>query len=142
MARPWSRKRAERAEIVRLTGEEHEWWARQKVTQAWTPRRTPEEQAEEDQRDILAEHFGDDWRTSFGLTPATVIDLDEVGPYQVLGVDPTASWDEVVEAHRDMARRHHPDRLSGQSEDERAEGEEQIRVINLAYEELQIRRGR
>ena len=36
---------------------------------------------------------------------------------------------------------HHPDLLFGQSEEEKAEGEERIRVINAAYKELRVRRG-
>jgi curved DNA-binding protein CbpA len=41
-----------------------------------------------------------------------------------------------------MARLHHPDRLFGQSEDEVAAAEEQIRRINIAYQELRVRRAR
>ena len=52
------------------------------------------------------------------------------------------TWEEIVEAHRSMARTHHPDRLFGQSDEERAEGEERIRVINSAYQELRVRRGK
>ena len=43
------------------------------------------------------------------------IEEQEPDPYEVLGVEPTATWDEIVAAHRHQARVHHPDRLFGQS---------------------------
>jgi DnaJ like chaperone protein len=63
-------------------------------------------------------------------------------PYAVLEVETTATWDEIVEAHRRMARRHHPDRLVGRPDAEIAAGEDRIRVINAAYADLRVRRGR
>ncbi len=159
---PWSRKKKDRApdpappkdepaEEVRLDDDDHAWWAQKEVTEVWQPkrRRAPEP---EPKRDILAEHFGEDWRTSFGFTPPTEEELeaeraaeqqaiDDQDPYKVLEVEPTATWEEIVAAHRHQARVHHPDRLFGQSEEEKAEGEERIRVINAAYQELRIRRG-
>ena len=59
----------------------------------------------------------------------------------MLEVEPTATWDEIVAAHRHQARVHHPDRLFGQSAEEKAAAEERIRVINAAYQELRVRRG-
>ena len=60
----------------------------------------------------------------------------------MLEVAPSATWEEIVAAHRHQARAHHPDRLVGQSEEEKAEGDERIRVVNAAYQELRVRRGR
>ena len=132
------------------------WWSQGEVTTAWHPkrRRTSDDGAarHEEERDILAEHFGDDWRTSFGFAPPTEEELaaeaareqqalDDQDPYKVLEVEPTATWDEIVAAHRHQARVHHPDRLFGQSEEEKQEGEDRIRVINAAYQELRVRRG-
>jgi hypothetical protein len=159
MARPWSRKRGgapnptpkhirpedEPVETVRLDTAENAWWAQSEVDRVWTPRaRTAP--AAEPKRDILAEHFGDDWRTNFGFDPGVDAghaedDGGDPDPYVVLQVDPTATWDEIVAAHRHQARVHHPDRLFGQSEEEKAEGEEHIRMINAAYQELRVRRG-
>jgi len=153
MARPWSRKPkdspepapadAEPAESVRLDGEDHAWWAQEEVTQAWRPR--DPRAAPEPERDILAEHFGPDWRTSFGFTSEGEDDEEaepgELDPYEVLEVEPTATWDEIVAAHRNQARMYHPDRLVDQSDEERARGEDRIRVINMAYRELRVRRG-
>ena len=163
MARPWSRKRSERARQERtdaesparesegvLDDDSHAWWANAEVEDVWKPRK--ERKAEDPgKRDILAEHFGDDWRTNFLHTPPTEEELeeerrreqqalDDEDPYKVLEVEETATWDEIVAAHRHMARVHHPERLCGQSEEEKAEAEERIRVINQAYAELRVRR--
>jgi len=147
---PWSRKRKgspeaaprEPAESVRLDGDDHAWWAREEVTTAWEPRAPKAPPAPE--RDILAEHFGADWRTSFGFTPSDAADDESTDPdpYDVLEVAPTATWDEIVAAHRHQVRLNHPDQLFGQSEGEKADGEERIRMINAAYKELRVRRGR
>lgn len=160
MVRPWSRKRSgahfaaadapTETAGVHLTGDEHAWWSQSEVAEAWKPktRRTHAEQEAADKRDILAEHFGADWRTSFGFTPPDEASSDEASsidasdPYEVLGLQSTASWADIVTAHRDLVRLHHPDRLVGQSEHEQAAGEERIRVINTAYQELQVRRGK
>ena len=138
---------------MHLDDEDHAWWAQSEVDRAWTPseRRRPEPEGEE--RDILAEHFGDDWRTNFLPTPPTEEELeeerrreqqriDDQDPYKVLEVSEDATWDEIVAAHRSQARAHHPDQLVGLSPEEQERGEDRIRVINQAYAELRIRRGR
>jgi hypothetical protein len=160
MARLWSRKRSEAEpaeqapeEPVHLDDDDHAWWAQAEVDRAWTPTERPRPQPEEaEERDILAEHFGEDWRTNFLPTPPTEEELeeerrqerqriDDQDPYKVLQVDEDATWEEIVAAHRNQARAHHPDRLVDQSDEERARGEDRIRVINQAYAELRIRRG-
>jgi hypothetical protein len=161
MARRWSRKRREAEpaaaapeEAVHLDDEDHAWWAQADVDRAWTPteRGRPAAEDDEAERDILAEHFGADWRTSLLPTPPTEEELeeerrqeqqrlDDLNPYKVLQVGEDATWDEIVAAHRHQARAHHPDQLVGQSDEERARGEDRIRVINQAYAELRVRRG-
>ena len=109
----------------------------------------------EPERDILAEHFGADWRTSFGFTPPpddaspseepAVEDtppIDASDAYAVLDVSPDATWEDIVAAHRLQARRHHPDRLAGEAPAVVAAAEDRIRDINAAYQELRVRRGR
>lgn len=153
MGRPWSRKRGgadgESVESEHLDADAHAWWAQAEVDQAWKPKTRPAPKPEPT-RDILAEHFGDDWRTNFGveLTEeeraqqlAEAQGSGDEDPYAILEIDPSATWDEIVTAHRQQARVHHPDRLFGQSDDEKAEGEDRIRVINAAYQELRVRRG-
>ncbi len=153
MAWLWSRKRGassepartdEPAESVRLDSDEHAWWVQEEVKEAWRPKSGHETEVEP-ARDILAEHFGDDWRTNFLYTATPDEPEDqatvELDPYKVLDVDPTATWDEIIAAHRHQARVNHPDLLFGQSEEEKAAGEERIRIINAAYKELRVRRG-
>jgi DnaJ-domain-containing protein 1 len=151
---PWSRKRkdapepahpspeeAELEESVRLDDDDHAWWAKEEVTTAWQPKAP--KAPPEPERDILAEHFGPDWRTSFGFTPSEDGEEEprDDDPYLVLEVAETATWDEIVAAHRHQVRINHPDRLFGQSEEEKAESEERIRTINAAFTELRVRRG-
>ncbi len=141
-------------EPVRLDDDAHAWWAQRPVEELWRPREEPRGAAEPE-RDVLAEHFGTDWRTSFGFDPpppgadapdpepAEDDDLpDGADAYAVLGVDPAASWDEIVAAHRAMARRHHPDRVASEGPAAVAAAEERIVRVNAAYAELRVRRGR
>ena len=163
MARRWFRRRRATPDTpttpdtddgTRLDAHEHAWWAQTELDQAWTPRpRRPTPEATAPERDILADHFGEDWRTSVGFTEPTAEEqaevaaaeqqaLDDQDPYKVLQIEPSATWEEIVAAHRHQARVHHPDRLFGQSPEEIASGEERIRVINSAYQELRVRRGK
>jgi hypothetical protein len=157
----WFRKRrrakepeaspTEPVETVKLDDDQHAWWTQAEVEHVWKPRERKRNDPEKD-RDILAEHFGEDWRTNFLYTGPTEAELeeerrraqqalDDQDPYKVLQVSEDATWEEIVAAHRHQARVHHPDRLFGQSEEEKREGEERIRVINQAYQELRVRRG-
>ena len=56
-------------------------------------------------------------------------------PYKVLGVEPTASDDEIKKAYRDLARKYHPDKYAGSDLAELAE--EKMKEINAAYEQVQ-----
>lgn len=170
MARPWSRKRRDptpepagstpaSSEAAHLDDADYAWWAQTDVERVWKPKvrrraaEAEEAKEKEGEKDILAEHFGADWRTSFGFTaiPDDVLSaeatleqqaLEDQDPYQVLQVEPTATWEEIVAAHRHQARVHHPDRLFGQSGQEKQASEDRIRVINAAYQELRVRRGK
>lgn len=56
--------------------------------------------------------------------------------YQVLGVRPTASRDELRTAHRQLAHLLHPDRLAGASSAERTLAERRMREVNAAWSVL------
>ncbi len=60
-----------------------------------------------------------------------------VDAYEVVGVTPGATWDEIVAAHRARARAWHPDAPGSPH----ADGE-LLRRLNAAYDELRVRRGR
>ena len=52
-------------------------------------------------------------------------------PYQVLGVSPDASDDEIKQAYRRLAKKYHPDRNPGDEEAAR-----QMQRVNAAYEQI------
>jgi len=54
--------------------------------------------------------------------------------YETLGVNRTASDDEIKKAYRNMARRHHPDLQT--EEAQKKSSEEKFKEVNEAYETL------
>lgn len=61
-------------------------------------------------------------------------------PYRVLGIDSSATDDEVRRAYRRMAMKYHPDRVAGMSEEIQRNAAEQMKEINRAYEVIKQRR--
>ncbi len=60
--------------------------------------------------------------------------------YELLGVSPSASDDEVKAAYRNLALKYHPDRYAGRPESERAAAEEKFKAINAAWEAIKNER--
>ncbi len=59
-------------------------------------------------------------------------------PYQVLGISPNASDEEVKQAYRELARKYHPDKYRDSDLADLAS--EKMKEINAAYEEIQKQR--
>ncbi len=62
-------------------------------------------------------------------------------PYEILGVSPDATDEEIKKAYRRMALDNHPDRVTHLGEDIRKASEEKFKQIQEAYEEVKSRRG-
>lgn len=61
--------------------------------------------------------------------------------YKVLGLDRSATDDEVKKAYRSMAMKHHPDKVANLGEDVRQAAEEKFKAIRSAYEQIKKERG-
>ena len=61
--------------------------------------------------------------------------------YKVLGISPSATDDEVKSAYRQMALKHHPDRVATLGDDVKAAAEKKFKEINDAKEKIYKARG-
>ncbi|HVL32461.1 MAG TPA: J domain-containing protein [Actinomycetota bacterium] len=59
-------------------------------------------------------------------------------PYAILGVDPTATQDEIHAAWRALALTYHPDLFAEGSDVERARAEEAMKQVNEAFHAIRI----
>lgn len=61
--------------------------------------------------------------------------------YDVLEITSSASDDEVKKAYREMAKKHHPDKVAHLGEDIRRSATEKFQKVSAAYEEIKKQRG-
>ena len=61
--------------------------------------------------------------------------------YKALGIEPTASNDELKKAYRRMAMKYHPDKVADAGEEAKKSATEKFRSINEAYEAAKKQRG-
>lgn len=54
----------------------------------------------------------------------------------MLGVNPSATKEEIKKAYRELVKQHHPDKFTNAPEEERAYHEKRIKEINEAYDKL------
>jgi DnaJ-domain-containing protein 1 len=144
----WTRRRKKRDdadpgasadENVDLAGAEHAWWAgRETLDSQDAPRGRKKRPVEEP---VKKSAFKEYYSTESLFAPQPEL-LDPEDPYAVLGVPASATWEEITSAHRTLAKRFHPDRLTNMGAEERARGEVRIRDLNIAYMELRRRRGK
>lgn len=162
--RRWGKADQSDADTVDLSQDEHAWWTSGRVQSApglsseppvaGTPETAAgpaEDPAPWVYTDVFAadvdgaidREFGTGGSEDAADAAADARDLAEVfaeeSAYRALGLEPDATWDDVVSAHRRMAKRYHPDRLVGAEEHLRAEGEQLMIEANAAYETLRRR---
>ena len=61
--------------------------------------------------------------------------------YTILGIDPSASDDEVKKAYREMAKKNHPDKVAYLGDDVRKAAEKKFQEIDDAYDRIKKQRG-
>jgi len=142
--RPDDEARREKENNAFLGVEEHAWWAnREELDSNKAPSGHSKHKPvveEEAKRNTFEEYFSTeslfDWSGEEG-------DLfDATDPYVVLGLPPSASWEEISASHRRLAKLHHPDRMVNATDEERETSDRRIRELNIAYMELRRRKGR
>ena len=85
--------------------------------------------------------------TAMGLSAKEVESMLNLGgdtlenAYKVLEIEPTATDDEVKQAYRKLALKHHPDRVATLGEDVKKAAEEKFQQINNAKERIYKARG-
>ncbi len=135
-------------EFVSLSDGEHAWWAaREDLERAWAPTERPDDEREREPERVsqFEKQFSSeslfDWAEGADTFTEGEAELprEPDDPYAVLGLRSTATWDEIVAAHRQLAKLHHPDRLQDASPEQRASSETTMRLVNAAYRELQER---
>jgi hypothetical protein len=77
------------------------------------------------------------WNTQAQQPRRPVFAEPEVkSPYEILGISPHASPDEISVAYRQMAKQYHPDRVAHLGPEFQSMAEERMKEINAAYQEL------
>ena len=61
--------------------------------------------------------------------------------YEILGIEKTATEDEIKKAYRQMALKYHPDRVTHLGEDVRKAAEEKFKKVQEAYETVKKEKG-
>ncbi|MBR4156399.1 MAG: TerB family tellurite resistance protein [Bacteroidales bacterium] len=61
--------------------------------------------------------------------------------YKILGIDSTATDEEVKKAYREMAKKYHPDKVAYLGDDVRKSAEQKLQEVNEAYDKIKRQRG-
>ncbi len=84
---------------------------------------------------IYFRHLGGHSHNSYGGT------TESKDPYKVLGIESTATDEDVKKAYRKLALKYHPDKVEGLGEEIKRNAETQFREIQEAYESIKKMRG-
>jgi len=68
--------------------------------------------------------------------PAAEATVARPDPHEVLEVERSSPWPEVVAAHRRLVKENHPDHLADAPAEVRSAAEERLRLINSAFAEI------
>lgn len=79
--------------------------------------------------------------TDFRSVAAMFVPASNDAAYEILGVSPNATVDEIKKAYRAMAVKYHPDKVSHLGEDVRKAAEEKFKKLQAAYEDIKKMRG-
>jgi len=66
---------------------------------------------------------------------------DTLSDFVILGIEPTASNDEIKKAYRKMATKYHPDKVVHLGDDFKKLAEEKFKSVNDAYHHIKEERG-
>ncbi len=61
--------------------------------------------------------------------------------FEILGLTPGASWEEIRKAYRTLSMQYHPDKVNHLGEEFRRVAEEKMKELNVAYQHLEKRFG-
>jgi DnaJ like chaperone protein len=87
----------------------------------------------------IAEHLGIS-SVDYSSVSAMFATVDKSWAYKVLEVERTATDDEVKQAYRRMAIKHHPDKVAQMGEDVQRAATEKFRKVREAYEHIKKER--
>ena len=145
----WNRGNKEKSDddSVSLTDDDHAWWAgREHLQKAFVPKTRSDDTSPAETTRYSA--FEDKYSSESLFNWADGPEPDDpthggqgtlLDPYTVIGLQPGATLDKVVNAHRSLAKRYHPDRQHGADEEDQARSEQTMRRVNAAYQELRSR---
>lgn len=83
----------------------------------------------------LGHAFDAGW-LAMGAKPSPGTPPSSDAAYRALGVDATASDDEIDRAYRQLMGKYHPDKVAGAADEIRALAETRAREINAAYDRI------
>ena len=89
--------------------------------------------------EIIASYLGISEKDKISIKSMFIEDTDS--SYKILEINRTASDDDVKKAYRQLAMKHHPDKVSYLGDDIKKAAEEKFRKINEAYEKIKKERG-